>query len=213
VAVGLLVLVVTALVQFGLRPLAQAYESRRSTLASLARQADALERIAASREAVERRLQRARQRQELEGFAFRAANASRAAGQLQQHVTQAVTTAGGRVSSIQVLPGEEHDGIFHMTARVTVSTDTETLAAVLHALESSMPWLIVQKLGITSRAGRYRRSSPWTWPHSSWSTPRRCSDAHRDPLGAGGAVLAAGGARSRAPRAAVGRAGGRPPCH
>jgi hypothetical protein len=157
VALALLALVVTVLVQLVVRPLTHAYDSRRTSMATLERQLVALERLAASREAVERRLQRARQRQELEGFAFRAANASRAAGLLQQHVTQTITTAGGRVSSIQVLPGEEYQGIFRMTARVTTSTDTEGLAPVLHALEGSMPWLVVRKLGVTSRAGRLRR--------------------------------------------------------
>ncbi len=150
-AVLLLVLVLVALVQWLVRPVLGAFESRRTELATLTHQLHALRRIAASRPRAEERLAQLRQRREVEGLTFDAPNASRAAGLLQEHVSRRITGAGGRVSSIQVLPGDERGGIVRLTARVTTALSPETIGPVLYALESSVPYLVVRKFTLTSR--------------------------------------------------------------
>jgi len=160
VAVLLLVLVLVALVQWVARPVLGAFEARRGEVATLTGQLGALRRVADSRPREEERLMRLRQRREVEGLTFDAPNPSRAAGLLQQHVTQLINAAGGRVTSIQVLPGEERGGIVRMTARVTASASAETLGPVLYALESSVPYLVVSKFTTTGRGHGFAARGP-----------------------------------------------------
>ena len=160
VAVLLLFAAVAALVRGLVLPAFDAVQDRRERLAALAGELAALERMRGTRARAERRLNGAIHRHETEGLAFRAASATLAAGELQATITERVAGTGARLSSIQVLPAQEEEGLFRMTARVVITLGPDLLVPVLHAIESAVPYLVVDRFSIISRGHTYTRAGP-----------------------------------------------------
>ena len=52
------------------------------------------------------------------------------------------------------------DGLFRMTARVTITLGPDRLVPVLHAIESAVPYVVVGRFTISSRGHSYTRTGP-----------------------------------------------------
>lgn len=78
---------------------------------------------------------------------------------LQKFIKIAISRAGGQLTSTQVLPGRNEDGLNRVTVKVRMSGDIEALRSVLHDIESSVPVMIVDQIDIRPVRGKRNRKT------------------------------------------------------
>lgn len=76
-----------------------------------------------------------------------------AAAALQASLKEMIGTAGGTVASSQSTPPKEEQGFTRVGVRTVLTGGMETMRDVLHAVESSRPFLLVGSLNITPQRG------------------------------------------------------------
>ena len=79
-----------------------------------------------------------------------------ASADLQKLIKSAVSSAGGGLTSTQVLPSREEIGVVRIGIKVRMTGNMEVMRSVLHRLESERPMLIIDKLNIRSVKSRRR---------------------------------------------------------
>jgi general secretion pathway protein M len=85
-------------------------------------------------------------------FYFDAPTPAIAGAQLQREIQEMIRAAGARPISAQVLPFSDNEDPPRVRARIQLQGDTEQLQAVLHRIESSRPFLIIDQMSIRSQA-------------------------------------------------------------
>ena len=65
-----------------------------------------------------------------------------------------VAASGAVVTSVQALPAESGEGLQRIPVRVKLSADTAGLFALLHALESERPVLLIDNVTIGARTSQ-----------------------------------------------------------
>ena len=150
-AVALLVGAALGLHELAVAPLLSAHEARAEERADLERRLEAYRRMSASRGPVEKRLAELEQRWRDEGLVFRAGNRSRAEASVQQHVARLVGASGGGLIRSQMLPGRTEDDLYRVSARLQLRVPGDTLPALLHGLQASLPYLVIDELSISAR--------------------------------------------------------------
>ena len=155
-ALAILTAVVLSAALFGAAPV---LERMRETEDTLAFNRDMITRLArglADRGAQEARIAELSERLETSGLYLRAETEALAAAQLQELVKQAVAMHGGELRSLQPLPAETEEALTRIRLRVVMTCEHDTLIALLHALETGVPYLFVERLEIGSTATRRR---------------------------------------------------------
>ncbi len=113
-------------------------------------------RIASQKNSVLKRVAEIKKKQASNNnFIVRKTNAL-ASADLQKLIKSAVSSAGGGLTSTQVLPGREENGVVRIGIKVRMSGNMQVLKSVLHRLESERPMLIIDKLNIRSVKSRRR---------------------------------------------------------
>ena len=79
-----------------------------------------------------------------------------ASADLQKLIKSSVSAAGGGLTSTQVLPSREDNGVVRIGIKVRMTGNMKVLRSVLHRLESERPMLIIDKLNIRSVKSRRR---------------------------------------------------------
>ena len=77
-----------------------------------------------------------------------------ASADLQQVIKNAIATAGGRLTSTQVLPSKNEGEFALIAVKVRMSGDIEVLRSVLYHIETSVPLLVIDELDIRPDRGR-----------------------------------------------------------
>ena len=158
-ALGLLLLVLAAGVFAVIVPLVRAgidyHEQKNDLLFRLQRQ----QHIAAREASVAEALESVKQQFEAQGYFSTSNTEALASAELQNLVKTAVTDAGGQLTSTQGLPGKQEDGFFQVAVRVRMTATIETLATVLHSIETAVPVLIVDQLDINPVRGTRNRTT------------------------------------------------------
>ncbi len=114
------------------------------------------QRIAALRERLAEREQLQAERRLLEEalgdetLFVRAPTPALAAAELQGLVSAAVRAGGGELSSVQVLEPTEVPPFTEIGLRLTMRADLDGLVAILHAIESSRPLLLLRALQLSA---------------------------------------------------------------
>jgi general secretion pathway protein M len=67
---------------------------------------------------------------------------------LQTKIKEAVGNAGGELTSTQVIPERSEERFTRIAVKVRMNGSTEVLRQVLHAFESSTPYLFIENLNI-----------------------------------------------------------------
>jgi general secretion pathway protein M len=115
-----------------------------------------LERMAASREPIQRLIAGIQQDRDAAAQYLPQSAPSLAAAELQQRVKAVVETVGGTLRSTQALPPTEEGNAVRVTVSAALTGDTESLQKILYELEAQTPLLFVDNLDVTARENRPR---------------------------------------------------------
>jgi general secretion pathway protein M len=110
---------------------------------------------------LEAELERVSNNKELKDFYFNAKTPALAGAEVQRSVQKMVASAGGQVTSTQVLPSTEDEQPPKVRVRTQVKGTTDVLLDVLYQIEQARPFLFVDQLSVRASARRrtVRRSS------------------------------------------------------
>jgi len=158
-AVGLLSLVIIVVVFALLVPLISTglayHEEKTDLMFRLQRQ----QTIAGRESRVAEELEAIKQQFLEQNYFTNSSTEALASAELQNIVKNAVSNAGGQLTSTQGLPGKTTDGFFRVAVKVRMTATMEALVSVLHTIESAVPVLIVDELDINPVRGRRNRKT------------------------------------------------------
>lgn len=138
-----------ALVYFAvLSPLLGLGKEYRETVADLRFRLEHLRKVASEKGPLTQRLESIRiLAQKNEAF-LPTSTAALASADLQSRIKQAVSEAGGELSSTQVIPERNEENAVRVGVKVRMTGSTQVLRQVLHAFESGKPYLFIENLNI-----------------------------------------------------------------
>lgn len=118
---------------------------------------DGLAAVAATRSEVESQLALLEQDRAADDSLLAGESVALSGAALQERLTQIVASSGGRVSSSQMLPGEQASGFEQIMVRMQFEAGLPELHRVLEAVETSRPLLFVEALQIAVNRGQLKR--------------------------------------------------------
>lgn len=158
-AIGLLLLVVAAIAGVLVVPLINAaidyHEQKDDLLFRLQRQ----QKIVAREAQVAENVQALRQQAQEQAYINQGTTEALASAELQTIVKNAVTEAGGQLTSTQGIPGKQEDGFLKIAVRVRMTSNIEALSQVLNTIETAVPVLLIDQLDINPVRGLRNRST------------------------------------------------------
>ena len=154
VAVLLLVLAVLGVIRFAVTPAWTAFSNDAERVAELGNSIARFERLAAKLEENRTRLSALREAGLQSSFILAEATSTLASVGLQDRIQAAVQSNGGRLISSQVLPEAPVGGLIRVAVRGRMQLSSDSLQRVLHALESGLPYVVIEDLMVLSRQRR-----------------------------------------------------------
>ncbi|GFO71386.1 general secretion pathway protein M [Bathymodiolus japonicus methanotrophic gill symbiont] len=106
------------------------------------------QRVIASREEVLLDVEQGRKEINSLGYFSTQESASLAAAELQNSIKSMAVDAGGELSSSQVLPNKEQEGLVRIAVKVKLTGDMEMLRALLYEIETKKPLLIIENVTV-----------------------------------------------------------------
>ncbi|MGR9115822.1 MAG: type II secretion system protein GspM [Gammaproteobacteria bacterium] len=94
-----------------------------------------------------------------QGYFSSQGTAALASADLQQVIKNAIATAGGQLTSTQVLPSKDQGEFTLIGVKVRMSGDIEVLRSVLYRIETAVPFLVVDELDVRPERGRRNRKT------------------------------------------------------
>lgn len=158
-AVGLLLLVVSAVVFAVLLPLASTALSYRDEKNDLLFRLQRQQTIAGREAQVAQQLELIKQQFLEQGYFSSSSTEALASAELQNIVKTAVADAGGQLTSTQGLPGKSTDGFLRVAVKVRMTGSMEAMVGVLHSIETAVPLLIIDQLDINPVRGMRNRKT------------------------------------------------------
>lgn len=147
-ALGLL-LMVLALAYFAVvAPLLGLGKEYRETVDDLRFRQQHLQKIADGKDALTKRLEDIRALARKNEAFLPTSTAALAAADLQTRIKQAVSAAGGELSSTQVIPERNEENAVRVGVKIRMTGSTAVLRQVLHSFESGTPYLFIENLNI-----------------------------------------------------------------
>ncbi len=165
-ALGLLAALVLVVVLAALSPLFNTWLDYREQKETLLFRLQRQQTIAARRDSVAQNLDFLHEQFQQQGYLSDSDTESLASAELQNIIKTAVTDAGGQLTSTQGLPGKTEDGFMRILVKVRMSCSREALRAVLYALETNVPLLLIDQLDISPVRGARNRSNNKLEPSS-----------------------------------------------
>ena len=89
-----------------------------------------------------------------------------ASADLQKFIKATISSAGGQLTSTQVLPSTSENGFKRISVKVRMSGDVEILRSVLYEIESAVPVMIVDEIDIRPVRGKRNRKTRKIQPSS-----------------------------------------------
>jgi general secretion pathway protein M len=89
-----------------------------------------------------------------------------ASADLQRFIKATISSAGGQLTSTQVLPSTSENGFKRISVKVRMAGDAEILRSVLYEIESSVPVMIVDQIDIRPVRGKRNRKTRKIEPSS-----------------------------------------------
>ena len=106
------------------------------------------QRVIASREEVLIDVEQGRKEINALGYFNTQASSSLATAELQNNIKAMAVDAGGELSSSQVLPNKEQNGLTRITVKVKLTGDMEMLRSLLYQIEIKKPLLIIENITV-----------------------------------------------------------------
>ncbi len=150
--------VLVAIHTFLLAPLLAGYGEIDLAISQAGEQFGRYQRIAASHDALQARLDKLTARQSEIGIYLGGSTDALAGAELQELVNKMVETGGGRLRSVQILPVETDGEFRRVGVRVQMTATVVQLTRVLYAIEAGRTFLFVDDLQVSNRRARRRRN-------------------------------------------------------
>lgn len=106
------------------------------------------QRVIASREEVLTEIEQGRKEINSLGYFSAQTKPSLAAAELQKRLKEMVQNADGDISSTQVLPNKDQDGLLRITVKVKLTGDMEMLRNLLFEIDVEKPLMMIENLTI-----------------------------------------------------------------
>jgi len=106
------------------------------------------QRVIASREEVLIEVEQGRKEINALGYFSAHTKPSLAAAELQKRIKEMVQHADGEISSTQVLPNKDKDGLLRITVKVKLTGDMEMLRNLLFEIDVEKPLMMIENLTI-----------------------------------------------------------------
>jgi general secretion pathway protein M len=147
-ALGLLLAAIAVLYLAVVAPLTGLAREYGESIEDLQFRLQRLQKVAAEKNGLMRRLEKLKtQGQDDERFLTKN-TAALASAELQTQIKEAVSEAGGELTSTQVIPERNEEHFTRIAVKVRMNGSTEVLREVLYTFESSKPYLFVENLNI-----------------------------------------------------------------
>ncbi|OQK16695.1 hypothetical protein AU255_01960 [Methyloprofundus sedimenti] len=117
------------------------------------------QRVIASREEVLIDIEQGRKEINALGYFNTQESSSLATAELQNSIKAMAVNAGGELSSSQVLPNKEQDGLVRITVKVKLTGDMEMLRSLLYEIEDKKPLLIIDHITVIPGPKRRNRKT------------------------------------------------------
>ncbi len=155
-AIAILIGVIGLFHVVAVMPLLSIASGYRESIEDLEFKLQRYKRIASQKDAVLNRSAEIKKKQASSKNFIARKSSALAAADLQKLIKSSVSSAGGGLTSTQVMPGREDNGVMRVGIKVRMSGNMKVLKSVLHRLESERPMLIIDKLNIRSVKSRRR---------------------------------------------------------
>lgn len=144
-----LLFTVLASVYFGfLQPLIDAYRSSGDRLQHAQTQLAKLIQIAQSRRTIESRLAEFRRSDTSDRYYLIGRTPSLAAAGLQNHLKAIIEASGGQLITSSDLPSANEEKLTKVATSLRLKAQTEGLREILHAIETQLPLVFIDKLSV-----------------------------------------------------------------
>ncbi len=153
-AVGLLLLMVSGLVLYGLVPMVNAYSDRADQVAMQGKRLETMRNLLANQNQVEEGLKRLETLNNEGEIFFKGVKPAIASAKLRELVSDMVKDSGGALVSTQEYETEPLDTASSIGLRLQFTGDTDNLADFLFRLENARPLIFVEDLSVTSTLRR-----------------------------------------------------------
>jgi len=158
-AVGLLVAVVLIVSMIVIVPLVSKGLELHDAKNSLVVRLQQYERILAKKESVIASMAKIKRLHDEHGYFNSQKTDALASAEMQEFIKKAIVDAGGQLSSTQALPVSNEGEFSRITVRVRMKGNSEVLREVLHKLETSTPFIIIDQLDIRPMRGKRNRTT------------------------------------------------------
>jgi len=153
-AIAFLVALLWALYALGARPVIAEFEHSQAGIEQSSLLLVRYQRVASKLPRVQREIQALRG-DELAKLGFiDGDNETLVTAELQTKLKELAESSGGEVRSTQALPGRDEQGFRRVTVRLQASIGMDGLQRLLHAIESSNPFLFIDSADLRARPSR-----------------------------------------------------------
>lgn len=159
-AVLLLVGLAATAYVFVVPPLVAGYVGDREALADARERLGRYRRIAATRPDLEAQIDAMEDRGAARGNYLTGRTDALAAAELQNRVKKIIETNGGKLRSIQAVPGKADGAFQRVTIRVQLAAPIDSLYRTIYALEAEKPFLFLDNIDIGNRRRGRRKKTP-----------------------------------------------------
>lgn len=156
-ALALLLAVVGGAYVLVVDPLVSRYRTYDQTITQRADLVAQYRRLAAAKPALAKRLAQVRARDSATAGFLSGGNEALIGADLQNRLKGMVETSGGKLNSVQVLPGKDEGGFRRITIRARVNVTIEALQKVIYQIETATAVLLVDNVDVRARRTRRLR--------------------------------------------------------
>ena len=147
-AVGLLLLLIALLIGGVVYPLMSLGQEYRERVEDLQFRLVRLQQVARNKDALTQRLERIKMLAQKNDAFLPTNTAALASAELQTRIKQTVSSAGGELSSTQVIPERNEENTVRIGVKMRLTGSTSMLRQVLQDFESGKPYLFIENLNI-----------------------------------------------------------------
>jgi general secretion pathway protein M len=158
-AVGLLAFVSLLLVFLILVPVITTVLDNREQTEELLFRLQRARQIVAGKDEMTERIELIKQAHEQNNYFSNRDTVALASADLQRLIKSAVSQAGGELTSTQVLPVSNEQGLTRVMVQVRMAGDIAALRSVLYEIESSVPLMIIDQIDIRPVRGKRNRKT------------------------------------------------------
>ncbi len=145
---------------FVVPPLMAGYVGDREALADARERLYRYRRIAATRPDLRAQIDAIQKRGAARGNYLTGRTDALAAAELQNRVKKIIETNGGKLRSIQTVPGKADGAFQRVTIRVQLAAPIDSLHRIIYALEAEKPFLFLDNIDIGNRRRGRRKKAP-----------------------------------------------------